>query len=475
MVWKWRQNQQTERGLCYRMDKIGTKKRVRGPQNTLLPPPHILLFLPTRFFLRSGFTNLGDIYNQSSPPVDDRFLLLAMMSYGPPRKPVYKPYSSYLECRENLANRALFNEYVEEIGAHLSVVEGKSQPNPMMIDLQPEIKWFMRPYLVNFIVQIHSTLKLKPQTLFLCWNIIDRYCAKRIAFKQHYQLIGCTALWIAAKYEDKKSRVPTIGELGQMCSNVYEASMFKEMELHILNTLGWSVSFTSIEDVLQLAVKCANPDGKESLNQPLENYKSNSPVVSAILAVSRFLAELTLYEKDYLNYTPSMLGSSIFVLACSILNLDVGTNYLQKVNDSHLSSSMCEISSSFLNNYNGPATLDEVKQIVQLLLVSLKSPSEVLVEKYQPLGVIQVVNKFVQGCATPGDALLAAIGRLEAPYLAASRSSSLTLDSPSNYSSFSSVSNSSYATSNSSFDLCIKPVLANIENHPPLVQVLPSP
>lgn len=396
-----------------------------------------------------------------------------MISYGPPRKPLYKPYSAFVECRENLTNRVLFNEYVDQISTHLATVELKSQPNAMMIDLQPEIKWFMRPYLVNFIIQIHSTLKLKPQTLFLCWNIIDRYCAKRIAFKQHYQLIGCTALWIASKYEDKKSRVPTICELSQMCSNVYDSSMFKEMELHILTTLNWSVSMTSIEDILQLAVKFSDPDGKELLNQPLENYKSNSPVVSAILAVSRFLGELTLYEKEYLNWSPSMLGSSIFILSCSILNLDVGTNYLSNINDNYMRSNLCTIPSSFLNNFSGASSLDEIKQIISSLLTSIKTPSDVLIEKYQPLGVIQVINKFNQG-SNPADTLMLSITKLESAYISPSRSSSLTLDSPSNYSSFSSVSNSSYITSNSSFDLNIKSSSsnANMENQIPLPIIL---
>lgn len=252
-----------------------------------------------------------------------------------------------------------------------------------------------------------------------------------------------------------------------MCSNVYEASMFKEMELHILGTLNWSISFTSIEDILQLAVKFSDPDGKEQLNQPLENYKSNSPVVSAVLAVSRFLAELTLYEKEYLNWCPSMLGSSIFILSCSILNLDIGTNYLNNVSDNYLTSNSCQISSSFLNNFVGISSLDEIKQIVNLLSVSMKTPSDVLVEKYQPLGVIQVINKFNQSSSLGTESLLLNITKLESMYTSPSRSSSLTLDSPSNYSSFSSVSNSSYITSNSSFDLDLKTIINHddIENH----------
>lgn len=112
--------------------------------------------------------------------------------------------------------------------------------------------------LLDFLIELHSSFRLQPQTLFLCLNIIDRYCAKRIVFKRHYQLVGCTALWIAGKYEDKKSRVPTLKELTIMCRNAYDEEMFVQMEMHILSTLEWSIGHPTLEDCLQLSIKHSN-------------------------------------------------------------------------------------------------------------------------------------------------------------------------------------------------------------------------
>lgn len=371
-------------------------------------------------------------------------------SYGPPRRPAYKPYSTKLESIENFKNKIISSEYISSIAHHMKDLESASAVNPTMIDLQPEVKWYMRPYLVNFIIQMHSSLKLKPQTLFLCWNIIDRYCAKRIAFKQHYQLIGCTALWIASKYEDKKSRVPTIKELNTMCSDVYDDSMFREMEIHILSTLNWTIGHTTLEDILQLAVKFSDPDGKELLNKPIELYKGNTPTVSAILAVSRYLCELSLYERCYLNYPTSLIGITCFLMSCSILNMDIGSTYMNKIY--HLfESSMNTSKSNFKNNssvsinkdelknldifsftnsddiddniltdelegYNSDAenieprqenygpfiagfeglnTINQIRKIALNLFKSILDPSEVLVEKYSSLGVMTVVKRFI--------------------------------------------------------------------------------
>ena len=368
-------------------------------------------------------------------------------SYGPPRRPVYKPYSPKLEAIENFKNKIINAEYLPYITEHLKTLEDATSVNPTMIDLQPEVKWYMRPYLVNFIVQMHSSLKLKPQTLFLCWNIIDRYCAKRIAFKQHYQLIGCTSLWIASKYEDKKSRVPTVKELNTMCSNVYDDSMFREMEVHILSTLNWSIGHTTLEDILQLAVKYSDPDGKEQLDKPIELYKGNTPTVSAILAVSRYLCELTLYERSYLTYSTSQIGITCFLMACSILNMDVGTNYINNIYHNFESSmnltrtnekilhdkvrlnynlfnfkhsdtddifheddeddlgidSDAENVEPLKNNYgpfiagfNGIETINDLRVIALSLFKSILDPSEVLVEKYTSLGVMTVVRRFIE-------------------------------------------------------------------------------
>ncbi|QPG73033.1 hypothetical protein FOA43_000337 [Brettanomyces nanus] len=374
-------------------------------------------------------------------------------SYGPPKRAVPKPYSSKLESLENLRNYMIANEYLPSIIKHLKDLEAKSIINPSMIDLQPEVKWFMRPYLVNFIIQMHSSLRLKPQTLFLCWNIIDRYCAKRIAFKQHYQLIGCTALWIAAKYEDKKSRVPSISELCMMCSNVYEESMFREMEVHILSTLGWSVGHSSLEDTLQLCVKFADPDGKETLQRPIDEYRGNSQTVSAILAVARYLCELSLYERDYLMFPPSLIGIVAFLFSCSMLGLNYGSKSMSRIYHEYrinmarkahaargsISKAATVMSSSvppslgqlptpvtpnkntdffeeennydsdsenkdptnehqygpFLSGFEGLASINRLRTISILFLKSMLNPSEVLVEKYTPLGVIAVVKNFV--------------------------------------------------------------------------------
>ena len=115
----------------------------------------------------------------------------------------------------------------------------------------------MRPYLLDFLVEAHAAFQLLPETLFLAVNLLDRYCSRRVVYKRHYQLVGCAALLISAKYGDKKDRVPTVRELKSMCCALYDDEMFTQMEWHVLQTLNWAVGHTTVDAFLQM-MKGAN-------------------------------------------------------------------------------------------------------------------------------------------------------------------------------------------------------------------------
>lgn len=204
---------------------------------------------------------------------------------------------------EKHAFKAVEAEYREDFLAAMIEQQTKTLPSASMIDTQPEIEWFMRPYLLDFLVDTHQTLKLSPQALFLAVNLVDRYCSRRVVAKKHYQLVGCTALWIASKYEDKKSRVPSLAELMAMCCGVYEEAMFLQMEGHILNTLEWSVGHTTLDAFIHLYVGNSEPDAAKD----------------RLINTCKFLAECSMYHRAFFQFTPSIVARSCVVLASHVL------------------------------------------------------------------------------------------------------------------------------------------------------------
>lgn len=165
------------------------------------------------------------------------------------------------------------------------------------MDQQPEIKWHMRPCLVDFLVEIHFSFRLRPETLYLTLNIIDRYVSRRVVYIKHYQLVGCAALWIAAKFEDAKERVPTVQDLVQMCHNAYEESAFIQMEGHILSTIQWVLGHPTAEAWLRLM--CCGP----CIEEPKVQH------------VARFLMEITLFYREFVKFTPSSIALAALTLS----------------------------------------------------------------------------------------------------------------------------------------------------------------
>ncbi|WFD29217.1 hypothetical protein MSPP1_000223 [Malassezia sp. CBS 17886] len=188
-------------------------------------------------------------------------------------------------------------EYQSDIVEHMHTMEKQTVATVELMDLQPELQWFMRPYLVDFLIEIHQSFRLRPETLYLTMNMVDRYVSKRIVYKRHYQLVGCAALLIAAKFEDAKDSVPTVQELSQMCCNAYDTSAFTQMEGHVLFTLDWRLGHPAAETWLRY----------EHANTPPSNPSTYS--------VARFLLETTLFSRSFIGVLPSMLAAGALLLA----------------------------------------------------------------------------------------------------------------------------------------------------------------
>jgi Cyclin, N-terminal domain/Cyclin, C-terminal domain len=155
----------------------------------------------------------------------------------------------------------------------------------------------MRPYLLDFLIEAHTFFQLLPETLFLAVNLLDRYCSRRVVYKRHYQLVGCASLLIAAKYGDRKDRVPTIRELKSMCCALYDEEMFTRMEWHVLNTLDWIIGHPTVESFLQIALT--------------EDFEVHH--------MALYICESALYRKEFVSTKPSVMARTSLALARGIL------------------------------------------------------------------------------------------------------------------------------------------------------------
>lgn len=224
---------------------------------------------------------------------------------------------------EALASDASISCYKQDILKHYCSLQRDISKllNPVMIDNQPEIKWSMRPYLIDFLIELHIFFDLSPEALYIASTIADRYCSKRIVYKRHYQLLVATSLWIAAKYQDKKSKVPTLKELYLLCYQIYEPQMFVQMERHILTTLEWSIgNLFSVNECLNIIFDQSNLFCKGKIPEDQKLFQMTS-----------FLLDLSLYQRDYLTFNSSIRTISALLLASTILNQTIFPDYIKLV------------------------------------------------------------------------------------------------------------------------------------------------
>ncbi|GAB7358310.1 hypothetical protein MBLNU230_g2383t1 [Neophaeotheca triangularis] len=198
-------------------------------------------------------------------------------------------------------SRATADEYQADVLEHMENMEEQTMPDIASIEIQTEIQWFMRPYLLDFLLEAHHAFQLLPETLHLAVNLLDRYCSRRVVYKRHYQLVGCAALLIAAKYGDKKERVPTIRELKSMCCSLYDDDMFTQMEWHVLQTINWIIGHPTVSGFLDIAMT-------ETCFDPVLKH------------MTEYLLELGLYYKDFIPVRPSVMARSALALARCIIN-----------------------------------------------------------------------------------------------------------------------------------------------------------
>ena len=212
-------------------------------------------------------------------------------------------------------------------------------PDVASIDIQSEVQWYMRPYLLDFLVEAHAAFALTSETFFLTLNILDRYCSKRVVYRRHYQLVGCTAMLVAAKFDELSKHVPHVKELANMCCHLYDEDMFIQMERHVLMTLEWHIGAPTTAGFLRMIFD----DG--GLDAELEH-------------MSMYLAEIAMFHRDFVAKRPSEIAKASLALSQIILNRH-----------------------SYLGQHHWASEYNDRTMI--LLSQHIRKPSKVLFQKYE--------------------------------------------------------------------------------------------
>ena len=119
-------------------------------------------------------------------------------------------------------NKQVPKDYISDIWSTLKEQQEFDLPEFDFMKLQTEINDKMRAILIDWLIDVHLNFKLSTETLFLTINLIDRYVSKKLIGKNKFQLLGISALFISAKYEEVI--YPGIHNFVEITDNTYTKS-----------------------------------------------------------------------------------------------------------------------------------------------------------------------------------------------------------------------------------------------------------
>jgi len=183
--------------------------------------------------------------------------------------------------------------YVTDLFQHLYYEEDKYRPHMYMAE-QKDINAKMRAILIDWLVEVHMKFRLVPETLYLCVNIIDRYCYQVPVKRSQLQLVGVTALLIACKYEEIYP--PEVNDCVYITDKAYSKEEVLDMEQKIVHKLRFHITV---------------PTAYPFLQRFLNVIKASTLVKHA----ATYYTERTLQEYDLNKYRPSVISASAVILA----------------------------------------------------------------------------------------------------------------------------------------------------------------
>jgi hypothetical protein len=124
-----------------------------------------------------------------------------------------------------------------------------------------------RRMLVDWLMTVHNRFRCSPETIYLAVYVLDSFMSKKHDIPTNrYQLVGITAMVIAAKFEEVWP--PSIDDLVSITDKAFTHGDVLKMEREILRTIDFVVArplpitflrrFSKLADVSAILLKSAN-------------------------------------------------------------------------------------------------------------------------------------------------------------------------------------------------------------------------
>ncbi|PKS05242.1 hypothetical protein jhhlp_008613 [Lomentospora prolificans] len=294
----------------------------------------------TAHSFRSRGDLTGGVTTLPQPKMTNKVIreLEAAKAYVESTRPQY-------DLEEDMWDISMVAEYSDEIFEYMRELEDRLLPNAHYMDIQTEIQWSMRSVLMDWLVQVHNRFGLLPETLFLAVNYIDRFLSYKVVSLGKLQLVGATAILVAAKYEE--INCPSLQEIVYMVDSGYTIQEVAKAERFMLSMLNYELGWPGPMSFLRRISKADDYDletrtlAKYFLEVTIMDERFVGSTCSFLAAGAHCMARLMLRKGDwspghvhYSGYTWNQLKPLLnMLLDCCQVPLQHHAAIFEKYND----------------------------------------------------------------------------------------------------------------------------------------------
>ncbi|CAL1299701.1 unnamed protein product [Larinioides sclopetarius] len=169
------------------------------------------------------------------------------------------------------------------------------------LDKQKEMTKSMRAILVDWMVEVQESFELNHETLYLAVKLVDMYLMNNFVAKSKLQLVGATAVFIAAKFDERMP--PLIDDFLYICDDSYNRPEFLETEIKILKAINFDLGVPLSYRFLRRYARCAR-------------------ISMEMLTLARFILETSLMDYELIDVLDSKIAAAALLLALKMKDME---------------------------------------------------------------------------------------------------------------------------------------------------------
>ncbi|CAM9794494.1 unnamed protein product, partial [Heterosigma akashiwo] len=201
-------------------------------------------------------------------------------------------------------------DYIESFFQYLRIKEEEWQPTEYIGTIQTDMKPNMRSILVDWLVEVVDEYKLSQKTMYLGINLIDRSLSLFPVPRTKLQLLGCSAMLLAAKFEEIYA--PSIDDFVYISDNTYTKEQILNYEQKITQYLNFQLNGVTPYHYLRRFMQASQSGPKE------ESYV-------------HYILELMMQDYQFVKYPASMQAAACIHLARQTLYKDYSTHWTSQL------------------------------------------------------------------------------------------------------------------------------------------------